>query len=124
MNITLSNNERKKTKEIYSIIISSDYKRNYHRPTSVSVQYRKMKAIQILAAPFGIRRNIKFVHPMKVNNHDLDADMHEKAGEQTAFPLLRLNYREMIIDPMTIIFWLKFLFKPSCCKLKKYVLYL
>ena len=50
--------------------------------------------------------------------------MEDEADEQTALPFPRGNYREMIIDPMMIMYWLKCVVELECYRLKKNVLYL
>ena len=44
---------------------------------------------------------------MRVKNPDLDEGMEDEVDEQIALPFHTWSYREMITDPMIIIYWLK-----------------
>ena len=63
------------------------------------------------------------INPMRVNNPSLSGKIEDELDEQTALPFPRWNPRQIIIDPVMIIYWLKCIFKPNCRKLKKYILY-
>ena len=56
----------------------------------------KMKPIQILADPLKINGQIQVIHPLKVNNPDLDEEMKEEVNEQIALPFQKCNHREII----------------------------
>ena len=72
-----------------------------------------MRPLQILASPLKIRGHIQIVHPMGVNNLELNEEMEEEIVEQIALPFPRWNCKEMIIDPVMIIYWLKCIFDQS-----------
>ena len=42
------------------------------------------------------------IHPMRVNDPDLDGEMEDKLDEQIVLPFLRWNFREMIMEPVMI----------------------
>ena len=107
MSITLGTDEKKNMAECLLLFICDDYKMNQCRPTSASVPYTKIKPLQIMVDPLEVRGNIKVVHSMRVTNPDLNEELKDEVGEQIAFPFPRWNYREMIIDLMMIIYWLK-----------------
>ena len=48
-----------------------------------------MKPIQSLADPLEIRGQIHVMHPIKVNNPDLDEEMGKKVGEEIGLPFPR-----------------------------------
>ena len=44
-----------------------------------------------------------------MNNPDLHREGVDELGEQTALSFLRWNYRDMMMDPMMIIDWSKYI---------------
>ena len=83
-----------------------------------------MRPLQIIADPPKIRRQVQVVHPVGVTNPELTKEIEEEVDDIKALPFPRWKYQEMIIDPIIIICWLKYIFEPACCKFENNILYL
>ena len=82
-----------------------------------------MRPLQILANTPEVRGHIQVVHPKCINDPNWDGEMKDELVEQNALPFLIWNYKEMIVDKTMVIYWLKCIYKPGCCKSKSNVLY-
>ena len=72
-----------------------------------------------IADPFQIRGQARVVHPIGVPNPETNEEIEEEVDDQITLPSPRWNYREMMIDPMLMISWLKCILELACCKFKK-----
>ena len=73
------------------------------------IQALRMKPILICTDPPEIRENIKVVHPIIMDNPDLD----KEEDQPLALPFHTQNCSNIIINPMMIIYSLKCILKPS-----------
>ena len=78
-----------------------------------------MGLLQIIADPLEIMVQIQVVHPIGVTSPELNEEIEEEVGVQAALPIPRWNYREMIINLIMIIYWLKCIIATPCYKYRK-----
>ena len=116
-------NYSSRSKKFIFLLSVTTIKGNQHTHKCFSLVY-KMKPMQILVNPLERRWQIQMIHPIRVNHPDLDEEMEEEVSEQTALPFPRWNYRGMIMDQMMIIYWLRYIFKPNCCKFMRNIIHL
>ena len=111
------------SKKSILLLVADNYKKNCLMPLSASDQWAKwdLYKFQLIFSMFGDNSSDTTDGS---NNPDLDGEMKDGLVEQIALSFLTWNYREMIIDPMMIIYWLKCIFKPTCYKSKRNIIYL
>ena len=59
-----------------------------------------------------------------VGNPEFSKDAQEEIVEQNCATFSRWNYKEMMLEPLMIIYWLKCIFGPACYIFKNNILYL